>query len=199
MKKALLATILVLGVLTLTAQGTIKVNYKGDRPSISDFAWALLSSNSSDDDEADESQNAVKRAWTRHQKGLKQDDGVSLTIDGKNGYVLYQSIQGEYTLKVEMCYWNESDGKHKLFAYNTELLTNGRHSDPGQYDGLVFYRYDNATKKMSTTDDVGFDVEYSNISYSLPRSGKNIVVTRWNSDGTIKRETLKWNGRRFAR
>ena len=43
MKRTILALILACSTLALTAQGTIKVNYKGAKPSISDFAWAVLS------------------------------------------------------------------------------------------------------------------------------------------------------------
>ena len=197
MKRTILALILACSTLALSAQGTIKVNYKGAKPSISDFAWAVLSMDeNSEEADFDESRNAVKEAWVRHQKGLAQEKGVTLTIDEKNGYVLYESKDGEFTSQVEMCYWNEADGKHKLFAYKTESFINGKRPDPGQYDGLVFYRYDNATKKM-TVCEAGIDVEYVNISYALPRSGKNITVTRWNPDGTTKRETLKWNGHGF--
>jgi len=197
MKRTILALILACSTLALSAQGTIKVNYKGAKPSISDFAWAVISRNDQfDEADFDESANALKQAMIRHQKGIAQEKGVTLTIDEKNGYILYESKDGEYTVQVEMCYWNEADGKHKLFAFKTELFTNGKRSEPGQYDGLVFYRYDNAAKKI-TVCDAGIEVEYFNISYALPRSGKNITVTRWNPDGTTKQETLKWNGHGF--
>lgn len=197
MKRTFLALILACSTLALSAQGTIKVNSKGAKPTVSDFAWAVLSyDDNSDEADFDESRNAVKQAWIRHQKGMAQEKGVTLTIDEKNGYVRYELKDGEYTLQVEMCYWNEADGKHKLFAYKTESFLNGMRPEPGQYDGLVFYRYDNATKKM-TICEAGIEVEYSNISYALPRSGKDITVTRWNSNGTTKKQTLKWNGHGF--
>lgn len=197
MRRTFLALILACSTLALSAQGTIKVNSKGAKPTVSDFAWAVLSyDDNSDEADFDESRNAVKQAWIRHQKGMAQEKGVTLTIDEKNGYVCYELKDGEYTLQVEMCYWNEADGKHKLFAYKTESFLNGMRPEPGQYDGLVFYRYDNATKKM-TICEAGIEVEYSNISYALPRSGKDITVTRWNSNGTTKKQTLKWNGHGF--
>ena len=197
MNRAILALILACSTLALSAQTQIKVNSKGAKPTISDFAWAVISRNDQfDEADFDESANALKQAMIRHQKGIAQEKGVTLTIDEKNGYILYESKDGEYTVQVEMCYWNEADGKHKLFAFKTELFTNGKRSEPGQYDGLVFYRYDNAAKKM-TVCDAGIEVEYFNISYALPRSGKNITVTRWNPDGTTKQETLKWNGHGF--
>ena len=97
-----------------------------------------------------------------------------------------------------MCFWNMADKKHKLFAYCVELSENGKRTSPGQYDGLNFYRYDNTTKKMSAYD-AGIEVDYFNISYALPRTGKDIIVTQWSENGKEKwQKTLKWNGSRFS-
>ena len=96
-----------------------------------------------------------------------------------------------------MCYWNEADGKHKLFACSRWSFENGK-SILGQYDGLSFYRYDNATKKMSRCNTPGFDVEYLNKSYALPRTGKDITVTTWDKNGKKTQKTLKWNGHGFS-
>ena len=102
-----------------------------------------------------------------------------------------------------MCYWNEADGKHKLFAYNVKCFRNGKYS-PGQFDGLQFYRYNNATKKMTYYQMPGFDSSLytedgAYITYSLPRVGKDIVITYWYDNGTKKQKTLKWNGRKFSK
>ena len=97
-----------------------------------------------------------------------------------------------------MCYWNESDGKHKLFAYNQWFYENGKPVG-GQYDGLTFFRYNNATKKMSWCEAPGFDVEFHNTTYTLPRTGKDIIKTKWDDNGGKRQTTLKWNGRRFSR
>jgi hypothetical protein len=104
-------------------------------------------------------------------------------------------------LRIEMCFWNESDRKHKLFAYNVACFTNDKYS-AGQFDGLTFYRYDNGSKKMTPCHDTGFDVVYGTddgawISYELPRTGKDITVTSWYDDGK-KQKRLKWNGHRFS-
>ena len=96
-----------------------------------------------------------------------------------------------------MCYWNEADGKHKLFACNRWSFENGKPM-MGQYDYLGFYRYDNATKKMSWCESPGFDVEYFNKSYALPRTGKDITVTTWEDNGKKTQKTLKWNGHGFC-
>jgi hypothetical protein len=104
-------------------------------------------------------------------------------------------------LKIEMCYWNEADGKHKLVAYNVACFTNDVYS-PGQFDGIALYRYNNATKTMiGTEDDKGIEAAYEDAhvmhSLALPRTGKDITVTYWYDSGK-KQKTLKWNGHRFA-
>ena len=95
-----------------------------------------------------------------------------------------------------MCFWNEADKKHKLFAYSNWSYFNG-HPELGQFDALAFYRYDNATKTMEYTLTPGFDVTYENgTTYSFPRVGKDIKVNKW--DGGMKNQTtLKWNGHGF--
>ena len=187
-------------VLAITAQDVIRVNYKGTKPTISDFAWAYLSAYVYDED-LDEARNAAKNAWISHRNGEPLYEGQTLTIDEKNGYAVYDSRDGEHLVRIEMCYWNESDQKHKLFAYNVRCFSNDKYS-MGQFDGLTFYRYNNATKKMTSCDAPGFEEMYGTndgawVSYALPRTGKNITVTEWHDSG--KREkTLKWNGRRFS-
>lgn len=201
MKRLSLAIILACCAMTLVAQESIRVNYQGTTPTISDFASAFLSAAVDDEDCIDESTNAIKQAWTQHRKGLPLDEGETLTIDQKNGYIVYESKYDEHMLRIEMCFWNESDRKHKLFAYNVACFTNDKYS-AGQFDGLTFYRYDNGSKKMAPCHDTGFDVVYGTddgawISYELPRTGKDITVTSWYDDGK-KQKRLKWNGHRFS-
>lgn len=196
--------------LVMAAQDDIRVKYQGAKPTISDFASALLASRDDHDEEdcVDESTNAFSNAWEKYRKGIPQDDNVTLTVDEKNGYVLYVN-KYEYEsqvdeLRIEMCYWNETDGKHKLVAYNVAYFRNGV-CEPGQFDGLTFYRYNNATKKMAMWNDVGFEVQFGTqdgdgfayITHALPRTGKDIVVTTWYKAGK-QQKTLKWNGRRFS-
>ncbi len=205
MKKLSLTFIFVFCTLALAAQDdVIRVNYKGANPTISDFVWAYLSASVQDDEEVDinESLRAMKFAWAKHRKGAPQDEGTTLTVDHKNGYVLAEFKYEEDVLRIEMCYWNEADRKHKLFACSVASFMKGKY-EPGQYDGLTFYRYDNATKKMTYCDDVGFEKMFATdnggwVSYALPRVGKDITVTTWYSNGKKKQQTLKWKGRRFS-
>ena len=204
MKKILAILAMVAMTLTSSAQeGGIRVNYQGSKPSISNFVTAFLNSRSEgDDDCTDESFNAVQQAWNNHLKGKKLMANETLNVDEKNGFVLYEIKHSEHVLRVEMCYWNEADQKHKLFAYNVGCYQNGKYS-AGQFDGLTFYRYNNATKKMAVTFETGFDVEYGTddgcwASYALPRTGKDIIVTYWKNNTKKQQKTLKWQGSKFS-
>ena len=203
MKKLVLAIVFAFCTLAVSAQDAIRVNYTGAKPTISDFAWAFLSVDNGEDElegESDESFNAIKQAWIRHRNGTPQDEHETLTIDDKNGFVLYEWKYEENMLRIEMCYWNESDQKHKMFAYNVSCFQNDKYS-PGQFDGLVFCRYDNAKRELTYCEAPGFEVEYGTddgawVSYDLPRSGKDITVNYWHANKKTQK-TLKWNGQGF--
>lgn len=209
MKRTSFAIIFACLTLTMVAQDAIRVKYKGAKPNISDFAWAYLSDYVYDEDEdccLDEVRNGVKQAWLLHLKGAQQKEGETLTVDDKNGYAVFEHNSEYESVKdlcrVEMCYWNETDGKHCLFAYNVGCYTNGKYS-PGQFDGIQFYRYNKATKKMTQYEVPGFGPAITTedgayISYTLPRTGKNIIVTYWYDNGTKKQKILKWTGRKFS-
>jgi hypothetical protein len=103
-----------------------------------------------------------------------------------------------------MCYWNCADQKHKIFAFNEACFTNGKYS-PGQFDGLVLFRYNNATKGMDTIADNGLAALYDSLaegvmpSFALPRSGKDITATLWFPSGMKQQKILKWNGNGFSK
>ena len=198
MKKNLLLFIFVCFTLSTMAQeDVIRVNYKGAKPTITDFAWAYLFSD--DEDECDQEATAgQKHALENYRKGLPQNDNVTFTVDEKNGYILYEDKMDDILIRTEMCYWNESDGKHKLFAYSSWVYSNGVPLG-GQYDYLVFLRYNNATIKMTYFSPPGFEVDGINSTYALPRVGKDIIVYKWDDKGIKTQKTLKWNGRRFSK
>ena len=199
MKRNFLTVLFACFTLAMMAQDAIKVNYKGAKPNIVDFAWAFLFSDDNDEDECDQEATAgIKEALKRYRQGVPQNKNVTFTVDQKNGYILYEwkDEDGDNSSKTEMCYWNEADGKHKLFAYSTWYFSDGK-PNTGQYDGINFWRYDNATKKMRMLYDPGFQVEYQNTCYTLPRVGKDIIVTTWSDNGKKTQKILKWNGRRF--
>ena len=199
-----IASVIIFSCLTLSlmAQSGIKVNYKGAKPTVADFAWAAFPSLNYEDEEesGDRPWRALENAMKRHSKGLAQEEGEKLDIDSKNGYILFEHAGDEnvdYIFRLEVCYWNESDGKHKLIAFNNMASYTDGKPCLTEMSGIDFYRYDNATKRMVRCDPPGFEIEYDGI-YELPRIGKDIIYTKWNDDGTTKRKVLKWNGRRFS-
>ena len=206
MKKTIFAALWFCCALMANAQDAIEVRFLGNTPDIIDFAWSYVTADDADGDNIDgeeecctnESLNAVEQALEAYRTGEPMSEDDTLIVDRKAGYIRYEYKQDDYAVVSEMCYWNESDRKHKLFACKIELFTNGKRLAPGQFDCLEFYRYDPATRKMSPVD-VGIEVEYFNISYALPRTGKDITVTRWDNQGRATKSTFKWNGRRFTK
>ena len=201
MKRIASAFFLFCLTLSLVAQNGIKVNFKGSSPTVTDFAWAAFPSlNYEDEDESgDRPWRALENAMTRHSKGLPQEEGVTLTIDSKNGYIMFERVGEEYgdvIFRLEVCYWNESDGRHKLIIFNDMASSIEGKPCMSATSGIDFFRYNNVTKRMEPCDAPGFEVDYRCI-YELPRKGKNIICTRWNDDGTTQQTTLKWDGKQF--
>ena len=201
MKRIVSAIILSCLTLSLMAQDGIKVSFKGSTPTVVDFAWAAFPSlNYEDEDESgDRPWRALENAMKRYREGLPQEAGETLTIDSKNGYIMFERVGEEYgdvIFRLEVCYWNESDGKHKLIIFNDLASTSEGRSCVTETSGIYFFRYNNATKRMVACDAPGFEIDYRCI-YELPRKGKDIICTLWNDDGTTKRMTLKWDGKRF--
>ena len=211
MKK--LTSIILLACLTLAASaqdGAIKVNSTGAKPTITDFAKAYLGTLTNDEDVEECEREGMgiytnmETAISRQSKGLPLKENETLTIDTRNGYLLYEWRYGNDMSRVEMCFWNEADGKHKLFACSRETFSDRRYVC-GQFDDHSFYRYNNATKKMTYVDaeEIGFyeatkDIDGGFMSIELPRVGKNISVTVWFQDGKKLNRTLKWNGGKFT-
>ena len=201
MKRIVSAIIFCCLTLSLMAQNGIKVNFKGSKPTITDFVWAAFPSLNYEDEEesGDRPWKALENALERHRKGLPQEEGETLTIDSKNGYILFEQVYDEvvnHVFRLEVCYWNESDGKHQLIAFNDlASLTDGSPCLT-ETSSFYFFRYNNATKRMVGCEPPGFEIEYGGI-YELPRVGKDIIYTQWNEDGSTIKKILKWNGRKF--
>ena len=200
MKKTIILVALLFAYLVAWAQDGIRVKYQGAKPTITDLAWAYVDYMANLEETGDKPSNAIRDAMIQERKGLPQEEGVTFIIDEKNGYLLYERVDDSYVNRMEMCYWNEADGKHKLFAFNNlATFIDGRPAYTETSD-LFFCRYNNATKKMVFCDAPGFEVDYNETSYALPRTGKHIVVTKWDENGNKIQETiLKWNGYRFSK
>ena len=208
MKRLSLAIIFTCCTLIMAAQDAIRVNYQGTKPTFSDLITAYLAPTYGEDGECDsEYMNGIRDAWERYCKGVKQYEGATFKLDSKNGFAVYEYKYSEdtceYLTRIEMCLWNEADGKHKLFAYSYMFYRNGQYY-PGQYDGLTFMRYNNATKSMKHHSNAGVEAVYKakphsvECSFDLPRSGKDIIVIFWDENGKKTEKTLKWNGSGFT-
>ena len=93
MKRILLAILLAGCTLAMSAQ--MKVNYKGSKPAIDDFIWALVTYSTEETDADHESINAVRDAMERYRQGASQPKNITFTVDKQNGYALYESKQDE--------------------------------------------------------------------------------------------------------
>lgn len=199
-----IALVIILSCLTLglMAQRKIKVHYNGSAPTITDFTWAAFPSLNFEYEEetGDRPWKALQNAMERHRKGLQQEPGETLVIDSKNGYILFERTEDfdpGYVFRLEACYWNESDGRHKLIAFNDMAsFTNGKPSLT-ETSYFYFFRYDNVTKRMVSCDPPGFEIDFC-CTYELQRNGKNIDVKLWNQDGSAIQKLLKWNGKCFT-
>ena len=180
MKRLSLAIMFVFCTLTMVAQDGIQVLYEGAQPNIYDFACAFIYQDDGDAEDCDREATAgFAEALERYRLNENQNDNVTLVVDKKGGFISYKYQYQGHTQLIEMCYWNEADKKHKLFAFSNWSYFNDL-PDQGQYDTLVF----EVTYEQNTT-------------YSLPRVGKDIMINKWDKDGLKTQKTLKWNGHGF--
>ena len=175
----------------------ITVSFKGVQPNIKDFVTALLSQ-----EDLGESLEEMKRCWEWYTNGMQLTSGQSFVVDTQNGYVGFESVESDTERQViECCFWNYADKKHKLVALSNDYYQNGRAID-GQYTGITFYIYDNATRqmKLANASDLGIEVSIpggtSVTTHALPRKGKTLVYTLHTASGKIDKR-LTWNGSKF--
>ena len=175
----------------------IVVHFTGAQPNIKDFVTALLVPN-----ETDESRNGLRQAWDFFKNGMKQMPGDDLIVDTQNGYMGFVSEDETSRQVIECCYWNYADKRHKLVAISNDLFMDGK-AVAGQYTGITFYQYDNATRQMKLVyaQDLGiaFDAPPGSqaSSHALPRQGKTLVYTYYTPAGKIQKR-LTWNGSMFT-
>lgn len=178
------------------------VKISGQRPVITDFVSAILSR-----EDIGESLGEMEGKWCLYQAGKALPEGRSFLVDVKNGYLCYDATDKEedgtvYGQRIEFCYWNCSDGRHKLVAGNTVCYMNG---EPfmGQFSGLDFYLYDGNTRRMDFAYpvDLGADVDFPEtadlVVHQLPRTGKTIEFRFRTPSGDIVKK-ITWNGARFV-
>lgn len=176
----------------------ITVRFKGTQPNVKDFVTALLAPN-----ETDESRNGLRQAWDFYKNGMKQIPGDDLIVDVQNGYVGYVSEDETSRQVIECCCWNYADRRHKLVAITNDLYMDGK-AVVGQFTGITFYKYDNATRQMKVVydDELGINLEAPSgtdaTSHALPRQGKTIVYSYYTPSGKVEKR-LTWDGSKFIK
>ena len=179
--------------------GNIPVKFKGRSPNIKDFVSARFS----DSENLGECLSDIASAWELHQQAKPLDEGCSFVVDTANGFIRFDKRYTEQDRKqMEMCYWNCSDGRHKLVAENIEAYYNGRQVNT-ECTGYTFFMYDTNTHRMRPVagDDLGFVYDFpqgnsNTVSIALPRQGKTVVLTCNTPSGKFTKR-LTWNGSRF--
>ena len=197
-----------------------QVTYKGNAPKIGDFVNAFLNQ-----DETSEIMGSLDIAWNHYLRNEPQEPCNQLMVDEKNGYLRltfdsnlcddYEDLDDSYYL--EMCYWNCDDGKHKIIAENVVSKMDGKYS-LGQYSGVTFFIYDNATHSLCTADAevLGAYIEpvideqncetgepmttfdQTIAVYNLPQQGKDIIVEIYQGNKRTVYHLL-WDGMYFKR
>ena len=183
------------------ADFNIPVKFKGKSPNIRDFVSAMFS----DGEDIGECLSDIASSWSLYLQGKPLDDGYSFIVDTANGFMRFDRKYTEQDRKqMEMCYWNCSDGKHKLVAENIEAYDNGRQVNT-ECTGWQFFMYDVRTHRMKPVsgDDLGFVIDFpqgnsNTVSMALPRQGKTVVLTYHTPSGKIIKR-LTWNGSKFVK
>lgn len=185
-----------------TDRFTWSVKFSGEKPSLKDFVQSYLEECGSGDQELNEIAEALAPVWEKYLKNKPQDKHETLIVDTKNGYLRYEGVYTHDNVKekdvIEMCYWNCSDNKHKLFAISYSNFQNDKPFNT-EVTGLSFDIYNNAKRKMTSYygSELGIELESDDtIVYSLPRVGKTLVATIYKKSGQEKVE-FEWNGLKF--
>lgn len=178
----------------------IPVNFSSKGPGITEFVSAYFS-----DDEQPELLGTCRDDWRSFRQGKSLPENHTLLLDSKNGYMRYESAYPQYGARsvIEMCYWNCSDGIHKLVAKNIVSYVNGKR-ECGQFDGLDFFLFDPDKRAMTF---VSFDEmckggypetpNSETVTFVLPREGKTVQVLIGSPSGE-KRQRMEWNGYGFT-
>lgn len=140
----------------------VTVKYQGQKPIITDFINAFFGEESED-----ELTGYLSDLWHRYLKNEPLDKTEKVTVDTKNGFACFEKVYPpeEYSpegnrILVEMCYWNSSDGNHKIFAESVQMFQGNRAIET-EYSGVTFGIYNNATHKMTYAyrEGMGIDIK----------------------------------------
>lgn len=129
---------------------SVPVKYQGQKPIINDFINAYFGEESED-----ELNGYLSDLWHRYLKNEPLDKNEKVTLDAKNGFASFERVYppDEYDsegskMLVEMCYWNCSDGNHKVFGVSVQMFQGNRAIET-EFSGIVFGIYNNATHMMT--------------------------------------------------
>lgn len=162
-----------------------QVIFKGQSPTIVDFVNNFLA------EPEDELFGGLSEMWNKHRSGKPQEKGDTVIVDVRNGYVCFKNhtdngYEKSYS-KTEICYWNCSDGKHKLVAFSNDLFSDGKWID-GQYSGVSFYLYNNAKRRMTMVSNNGEELGI------VVKTGREGEISGY--DATNKTFFAELNGKR---
>lgn len=182
-----------------TGNEEITVKYKGKNPLMTDFMEAVLALNNTVPFYKD-----TRFVWDGWKKG-HISKGRSINVDEKNGCVKYNSnpvVSDENIFLLELSRWNYSDGKHLLIVTNLDVRRSTHLIDP-RNEGLTFYRYDIASKKMKRVrlsdlgDSPSIPSDATDIHYHLSCDGESIIDYEYLSGVRVIR-SLSWDGEKFV-
>jgi hypothetical protein len=158
------------------------LKFAGQKPSITDFATYCIGEPTppEEDDGLECGWGCDFRdVWSKYRKHkpltTTEEWTEKVTVDAKNGYAcieLYFAVKDQdykRDAKMEMCYWNCSDGKHKVFAVSESCSENGKLMGLGGFfGGFGLYLYNNDTHKIyrCSASELGAEVKtgYEHIS-----------------------------------
>ena len=138
----------------------IPVKYQGQKPIINDFINAYFGEESED-----ELSGYLSDLWHRYLKNEPLDKNEKVTVDSKNGFASFEKVYppDEYDtegsrLLVEMCYWNSTDGNHKIFAESVQHF-HGNRAIETEFSGISFGIYNNATRMITYVNQYEMGIE----------------------------------------
>ena len=148
------------------------LKFTGQKPTITDFVTYYIGE--PDPPEEDDGLECgwicdFRDIWYKYRKNkpltTSEKWTEKVTVDAKNGYACLEAYfalkEDNYKrdAKIEICYWNCSDGKHKVVAVSETCTDNGKASGPAElFGGFQLYLYNNTTHKI-TRADLGVDVK----------------------------------------
>ena len=178
------------------------LKFSGQKPTITDFVTYYIGEPIPPEEDDGMECGWIcdfKDIWYKYRKNkpltTSEKWTEKVTVDAKNGYACleaYFALKEENykrDAKLEMCYWNCSDGKHKVVAVSETNSDNGQLIGPGMFGGFQLYLYNNDTRKI-TRANLGADVKtgYENISQDQ-KDGEYFRID--NNTGERKKITKK--------